>query len=326
MTVFSADVTVRPSTEQDYPALAELLSATWPDTPTTEQALRQEDQAHAKDARVKHLRLVADTHGRIVGAGGYEQASGMYHPRKFIVWGRVHPEFEGRGVGRLLADDVEARLAAFDPISLLTYTREDHLRGVSFVRERGFHEVMRYFESRLDVAAFDPAPFAGVVERARGSGFSLITLADLPDDEETRRRLYELLSEVRLDVPRPEPASELSYERFVGWTFENPYLLRDGYFLAVNDETGELAALSALWASDGEYLQTGLTGVRAKYRRRGLALALKLLAVEYARSRGVPEIRTGNETNNRPMLAINERMGFAKQPAWVDYVKILSEQ
>ena len=45
--------------------------------------------------------------------------------------------------------------------------------------------------------------------------------------------------------------------------------------------------------------------------------------VAFARARGYREIPTRNNTRNRPMLRINEAMGFAKQPAWVVSQKLL---
>ena len=52
-------------------------------------------------------------------------------------------------------------------------------------------------------------------------------------------------------------------------------------------------------------------------------MALKLRTIGYARNAGYREIRTWNSTN-RPMLAINEALGFARQPAWITFGKDLS--
>lgn len=52
-------------------------------------------------------------------------------------------------------------------------------------------------------------------------------------------------------------------------------------------------------------------------RGKGLAMALKLETVRYAQRLGVDHIKTWNDQKNRPMLAINEVMGFARQPAWI---------
>lgn len=76
-----------------------------------------------------------------------------------------------------------------------------------------------------------------------------------------------------------------------------------------------------LQADKGKFL-TGLTGVVANHRRKGIAAALKLRAIKYAHQHGVKVIETGNEENN-PIYQINLMLGFQPQPAWIDFEKVL---
>jgi GNAT superfamily N-acetyltransferase len=123
------------------------------------------------------------------------------------------------------------------------------------------------------------------------------------------------------DVPRPDEFTPLPFEHWAKIHFGDQNLLPEGYFIA--RQGGAIAGVSQLWLHSGhaDVLNTGLTATRRDYRRLGIALALKLRAIEFARQRGAREIRTGNESNNRPMLSINEALGFVKQPAWVNFVK-----
>ncbi len=92
-------------------------------------------------------------------------------------------------------------------------------------------------------------------------------------------------------------------------------------------DRGCFVGLSNLLATAEEpvVLDQGLTGVLPEYRGRGMAMALKLLTVAYARGRGHKEIRTWNNTRNRPVRRINEVMGFAKEPVWIVFQKQLGE-
>jgi GNAT superfamily N-acetyltransferase len=68
-------------------------------------------------------------------------------------------------------------------------------------------------------------------------------------------------------------------------------------------------------------LHVGFTGVHPIYRGRGIATALKLRTLEYARREGFREIRTQNDTTNAAMLHINAALGFATEPAWIIFEK-----
>lgn len=318
------NLTIRPFEKSDYASIAEVLNATWPDELLKEASLREEDTKH--DPKVKWGRFVAELDAQVVGVASYTQPEGMYHPQKFTAWVTVRPEFRGQGIGKALYTRVLEALRPHEPISLLTTTREDQGSALAWLEKLGYVEKMRYWESRLDVTAFDPAPFAHAEAKARAHGIVITTLAELEQrDPDYKQKFYDLFCEAREDVPRPEPMTSISFEQWHRWTFESPYLLPEGNILAVDPSTGQYVGMSQLWKSDGDYLQTGLTGVRRAYRRKGLALAMKLRAVLWAKQVGCREIRTFNESNNRAMLSINEAMGFVKQPAWIDFVKVLRE-
>jgi len=68
----------------------------------------------------------------------------------------------------------------------------------------------------------------------------------------------------------------------------------------------------------------GITGVKRAIRRRGIALIMKVRAIIYARENGFLLVRTGNEIGNQPMLAINKRLGFIRQPDWIFFQKTIS--
>jgi len=310
--------------DADYAAFVAVCNAVAPDYPVSEEEVRHEDAT--QPGHIKELRLLAELDGAVIGLASYSQNPGMYHPRKFSLNAKVHPAFQGRGVGRALYDAIMEALAPYDPLSVRATTREDRERSVRFLLDRGFVEDVRRWESRLDVAAFDPAPFAGKVERVAVAGFRFVTLAELiASDPDHRRKLYELDLDATRDEPMPEPFTPYSQADFDSWVFDSPNLRPEGFVVAVDGD--RYAGLSSLFTTQGDpdTLIVGFTGVARDYRRRGLALALKLLAIDYARRAGVKTLKTWNDSRNAPMLSINRALGFVRQPAWISYLKTIAE-
>jgi mycothiol synthase len=309
---------IRPLSSADYPALAEVLNASYPDYPTTPEELRLEDKHHEK--RCRRERWVGEVAGRVVGFGGFDQPATMYHPRRFSLMLNVLPDFQRRGVGSALYAHVIAELAQFDLLSLRAMAGEDMAGRIRFLQARGFREETRCWESQLEVSEFDSVSFADTEERVRAQGIGIRTLREIEPEPDRDHKLHELISEVQADMPNPEPYTKLSYETFLKRMREDQTLLPDAFFVAA--DRGDYVGVHFLRrVPDSQALMTGDTGVVRTHRRRGLALVLKLRGVGYARAHGHPLIRTLNDSSNQPILALNQRLGFRRSLAWVGFIK-----
>ncbi|MFZ5828064.1 MAG: GNAT family N-acetyltransferase [Bacillota bacterium] len=307
---------IRPFAEADYEGLARIWSVCNQETFTVE-ALRWQDRP--RDDRCKQGRWVAEVGGEVVGFGEYRQDPAFYHPQKFEVVVMLLPDHRRQGIGSALYGQVTEALAPFDPVTLNAATGEEWLDGQRFLAARGFTEKMRMWESHLDVQGFDPGPWRGVLKEVEAQGYQIRSYAELSGEPDAAQRLYRLVTEVRRDVPSTDPWQDVTYET---WSriFENPHFFPEAYFIGIKD--GEWVGLSALWKADDEgVLTTGLTAVQRSHRGTGLAKAMKVWGIGFAREQGFQKIKTWNESNNQRMLAINLKLGFARKPAWVMYQK-----
>ncbi len=314
---------VRPFQDEDYPALVAVMNAIHPDYPRTEEEVRHGDRRFW--GRFRLHRLVAEHAGRLVGWAEFRHKVSEYHPRKFFVDLGVHPEVQGRGVGARLYEALLQELEPLNPVVLWAGARETSTRSVRFLLDRGFVERRRTWESRLAVETFDPTPFQARAEEAV-RGLRVTTVAEERErDPDWEVKLYDLDLEVEADIPRMGDYTPPDLQHWRAGLLENPNWIPEADFVVVDGD--RYVAHSNLFRSQHlpKVLYQGTTGTRRAFRARGLALALKLRTVAYAKSHGYREIRTWNDALNTPMLHINERLGFVRQPAWIGFERLLKE-
>lgn len=314
---------IRSFTPEDYPAVAQIASAAFPEYPSSAEEMKFGDAR--RDSKCRHGRWLVERDGRAVGYGGYSQRSSSYHPRRFLLEITVEPDSQGLGLGKALYEQVMSALAQSDPLSVRAQVRADEVRTVQFLQDRGFVEDMRSFESRLDLAAFNPDAWTDATSRVRTLGIEFKTLGELEEVPGHWQKHHDMMEELAADTPSAEARTPVEKGVWMSALLKNPGLVRDTYLFAVRD--GEYVGATMLRSSQSDNdLTTGLTGVRRPYRRQGVALALKIQTLAWAKKNGYSQVKTWNEANNLGMLGINGRLGFVRQPAWLDMVKVLKEE
>jgi GNAT superfamily N-acetyltransferase len=294
--------------------MVDISNAVFPDHPTTVEDERESESERL--TRPNYARLVIEGEaGIVVGWAQYQPQNQDKLRYNLEIY--IHPSRQGEGFGKQLYSHLLMQISALGATHLDIPDVKEDLRGLRFLQERGCIEVMRFWQAHLNVNTFDPARFRAEEDAVRAKGIIIRTLRELQEDAGWDQRLYSLGCAVSADVPQTE--------RYVPPTFED--FLRelptdtgaDRYFVAVQDDV--YIGLHLLVPRSGtDHLRIVMTGVRAEYRRQGIALALKLRGVAYARTNGHPILRTMNETNNLPIITLNDQLGFVRQPAWIQMV------
>jgi GNAT superfamily N-acetyltransferase len=308
---------------EDYALLTEIYGVILPEYPEMGENLRQEDEDTRPPARVK--RWIVEREGRAIACADYHQYTSMHHPRKFFVDVVVLPEHQRRGLGGALFEFVLEQLAEFDPWILRVEAREDITASTEQLNKRGYRPVQRYEEWRLDLSEWKPEDWSAEFEKALAGGLQVTSLAELAGDPDLRQHFYELREPLVDDVPHVDARTGLSFENFQKHVFDKPTYRAEGIFIGILD--GKWIGASELWAGVGSdpNLWVGLTGVLPGHRGKGIASALKIAALNWAKASGAPFAITWVEEANRPMMGINTRMGFKPRPAWVTWEKEVGE-
>lgn len=222
----------------------------------------------------------------------------------------VLPGARRRGVGRALVDAMAAATLVYGLPGYAAQTHEEDVESLAAAERMGFVIDGLHRESVLDLDHLDEAAATASVRRAESAGFELRSLAD-DATEQAWHEVYDVAVVAWRDAPDAEGAVEdIPYSVFRGFLPEPTYVLvayRDGRAVGM---TGVMDR-----AKD-EALNTFFTGVLPEARGTGLSTALKAQHALAMRARGHHRIFTQNMTQNAPILAANDRLGFTVVPGY----------
>jgi GNAT superfamily N-acetyltransferase len=295
----AGDALIRELRKRDAEAVARLLIAIIPDRVVTPRTVWH--RASRAIERERRRDWVAEAGGEIVGCAqaGFEWS--VPTPGKGYFWIGVHPDRRGRGIGSALYATAHEYLLAEGAARLRTWVDADP-GGERFVRKLGFEPRSVDRVSEVDPGNVDVSD----LPRLEARGFGLAPLADVRGRVHD---LYEICAAGERDMPSEEPETELDIESWKRDEFELPDLSDEGSFVALDGERPvSLAFVTVDPKRRIAYNQ--MTATLPEYRRRGLALMVKLAAARWAAEAGIDRLLTENDAENVGMLAINDRLGY----------------
>ena len=310
-------------TAGDYKHLVELHNANYSGSPLTIEDFQEGDKGRNKP-HCKHHRWIIWLGEKVVGYGEYSQYPWEYEPDKFQIHINVLPDYQKQGIGAGVYYHILQAVRPFQPRILRTETRSDMPRSMHFLEALGFEEYYRLHESLLDLNVFVFEHYQPLLENLKEAGITFTTLREMAaQDPNCYRELYEMDWEVTRDEPGSEDDTKRPFEEVEHWFKHNPNVLHDAYIIAL-DGNNYVGCSFLVKQQANDTLQTGMTGVRRAYRRKGIATAMKIHALKYAVRQGYSKIKTWNEARNIPMLAINQQLGFVPVFDQIRYEKVLN--
>jgi ribosomal protein S18 acetylase RimI-like enzyme len=308
---------IRDFTPEDYPALVAIhasLNIAWPERPRTPEAWAEADRN--RNPKTKYLRLVAVEGERVVSFASYSHSPWNYPPGGFDINVEVRSDYQRRGIGSALYEYLMEDIQAFNPPALRADAFTNLPQGFAFLQKRGFYEAFRETPVHLDVSTFDSSPYVGLEPKLNSQGIFIKTIRELVSDPNRDRKIYDLMCAVDQDMPHEgDQFTEPNFEDWVGWGLSDPSVLQDAFLIAVcRDQYIGLRDLGSY--GNQEALLGGLLGVRRDYRQRGIALAMQVHNIAYARDHGYYLLKDCTAIQNAPMQALFNRLGFTRDPEW----------
>jgi len=270
-------------------------------------------------------RFVAERSGRPAGLALFS------HPKDWNDmpkrWGRVNaqlmPDVRTRDRFEALFAFAEEGLRDAGGLRTTLWAWEDDPVKIEAAAARGFREKRRERFWVLDLAA-NRQKLERMAEESRAkmrtAGVTILTLEE-DRDPERYRKLWRMSNEAEQDIPSTVPHTETPFDTFME-TLHTPSTREDRMFIARRGD--DVVGISFLmYPPVRGAIETGFTGTARSVRGMGVARALKCETVVQAIALGAASVQTDNDSENTPILHINESMGYRIKGEMIQFVKEL---
>lgn len=307
------DIKIVTLTSENYSETVQVNNIELPDLAT----IKSYEEKSSHDTVLYNLGVIT-SEGNYVGYGRY--VSGTWDPilkpgyAEIAV--RVDKEWRYKGIGNTLLKEIES-LALKDNANVLLTNIEDYNdECIKWMINNGFEINSHTFESQLDLTQFDETQYEPIFSELETSGIRFTTLADFSKEEASNYRYWDLWWELVKDVPGMEDKPRPENNRMISLSKDFD---KNGFILATQGD--EWVALSMIVKESDDFYYNSMTGVIREYRGKGLALAIKVKAIEYAKNNKAKYVRTHNDSKNTPMITINKKLGYKSKPGFFNFIK-----
>ena len=317
---------IRAAVDSDLDAIVRVHNRARPLLADTVAALRARRAAGvALRDDVPWIRLVAEIDGEIVGTGRAIEASRGPVSEPGVVYAgiEVDPDVAGRGVGRLLFEQVRVWAQALGANRLRCLVDLEDERSVAIARAWGLTASQGEEPPRwnyvLDVSRIERARLLEMLL----PDIEVVALATRFDDDAFCRAVHEVHDEGRADIPSTEPFPATVYEdwragelRRAGDGGVTLVAVHSGDPVFPGDTPGPPGDKTVLGASAAEPVAfvpaafVDWTVVRRSERRRGIGRMLKAALALWAAERGIDRLDTEVTGDNTAMIAVNASVGY----------------
>jgi mycothiol synthase len=282
--------------DADIDTFVEIRRRIQPESPLPREVVLEDRQ------KPDYLGLIAELDGEPVGAASAGKFWGAPDGEFAAVNIRVVEEARRRGVGTALDRRCSQHAHVLGKTRLFTFARYDDDDSLGYFAFRGFEEIGRMQDVRLDLST-------AVVQPSTPPGIEIAVMRD-----EHEHGMYGAALEADADIPSATPIRTGTFEQWRERHLSGR-ALRELSFVAVED--GTVVGYAILGRHDDETAEHWMTGVARAARGRGVALALKQAQIAAAKEAGWAFLRTLNDLGNGPMRRVNEKLGYERKSEWL---------
>jgi len=270
-------------------------------------------------------RLLLYLNSNLIGVIYYRQGREQNNRTTFFTL-NLDPEHNTAETRELLYNRMIKEIASFNSNQVLTsiYEHPNYELIKEFLIDNHFKLVQTNREYACDITKINLKKYAPLIKKLETEGIKFYDSRDeLNKSSDHYRKLEELIWTYSKDFPIPEGVehTRMPFEQAMKIQIdfeENIYgteiiAVMDGKYIGSTD-------IEVYYKTEPHKGWTGGLGVLKEFRRKGIATALKIKAIERLLQKGITDLRTDNEENN-PMYKINVALGFKPVPFSLEYMK-----